>query len=260
MTSRDSTVLDIDALATIASQQPYPLLFATVSGAHLYGFPSRNSDVDLRGVHLLPVEEVVGLRTGPETLTHTWTQDGTEIDLVTHDAAKFFRLLLRRNGYVLEQVLSPLRVATSDAHAELRDIATRCVTRNHVHHYRGFANTQWDLYAKTGEIKPLLYTIRVLLTGIWLMRTGEVEACLPTLLQQLPAPTYVSALILAKVEDEHAPEKGLVPPVDRVRADVVSLHERLDDEALSSTLPDAPPAEVESRLHQLLVRLRTLRS
>jgi uncharacterized protein len=28
---------------------PYPLLFATISGAHLYGFPSPDSDFDLRG-------------------------------------------------------------------------------------------------------------------------------------------------------------------------------------------------------------------
>ena len=28
---------------------PYPLLFATISGAHLYGFPSEDSDFDLYG-------------------------------------------------------------------------------------------------------------------------------------------------------------------------------------------------------------------
>ena len=44
---------------------PYPLLFATISGAHLYGFPSPDSDFDLRGVHVLPLKDVVGLQTGP---------------------------------------------------------------------------------------------------------------------------------------------------------------------------------------------------
>lgn len=39
-------------LTPVVSRQPDPLLFATVSGAHLYGFPSRDSDVDLRGAHL----------------------------------------------------------------------------------------------------------------------------------------------------------------------------------------------------------------
>jgi predicted nucleotidyltransferase len=33
----------------------------TVSGDHLYGFPSQGSDVDLRGLHLRPIEELVGL-------------------------------------------------------------------------------------------------------------------------------------------------------------------------------------------------------
>jgi predicted nucleotidyltransferase len=36
---------------TEIASQPYPLLFATISGAHLYGFPSPDSDYDLRGVH-----------------------------------------------------------------------------------------------------------------------------------------------------------------------------------------------------------------
>ena len=36
-------------LHRIVAAQPYPLLFATISGAHLYGFPSPDSDFDLRG-------------------------------------------------------------------------------------------------------------------------------------------------------------------------------------------------------------------
>src|SRR3954447_7787301 len=105
--TRDMTVLDLGELAQIVRDQPFPLFFATVSGAHLYGFPSRDSDVDLRGVHLLPLERVVGLDVGPETVSRSWLQRGAEIDLVTHDVGKFARLLLRPNGYVLEQLLSP---------------------------------------------------------------------------------------------------------------------------------------------------------
>ena len=68
---------------------PYPLVFATISGAHLYGFPSPDSDYDLRGVHLLPLEEVVGLDMGQETVEKSGLEDGIELDLVTHDAKKF---------------------------------------------------------------------------------------------------------------------------------------------------------------------------
>ena len=68
-----------------STQHPYPLLFATISGAHLYGFPSPDSDYDLRGVHLLPLQDVVGLKPGRETIEMSGIHDGLEIDLVTHD-------------------------------------------------------------------------------------------------------------------------------------------------------------------------------
>src|SRR5260370_3554433 len=140
-------------------EQPYPLLFVTISGAHLYGFPSPDSDFDLRGVHVLPVKEVVGLQIGPETIEKSSVQDGVEIDLVTHDAKKFFNLLLKKNGYVLEQVLSPLVVHTTPDHAELKEIAAQCITRNHAHHYLGFAETQWQLFEDENQprVQPLLY-------------------------------------------------------------------------------------------------------
>jgi hypothetical protein len=49
-------------LHRIVAAQPYPLLFATISGAHLYGFPSPDSDYDLRGAHVLPLDAVGGPR------------------------------------------------------------------------------------------------------------------------------------------------------------------------------------------------------
>ena len=84
-----------ERLRAVVSRQPYPLIFATISGAHLYGFPSPDSDYDLRGCHVLPVREVVGLDTGPETIESSKVEEGLELDLVTHDARKFFALMLK---------------------------------------------------------------------------------------------------------------------------------------------------------------------
>ena len=49
--------------AEVVATIRYPVVFATVSGAHMYGFASADSDLDLRGVHQLPLPELVGLRT-----------------------------------------------------------------------------------------------------------------------------------------------------------------------------------------------------
>ena len=167
-----------DRLKGEVKRHPFPLVFATISGAHLYGFPSPDSDYDLRGCHVLPVRDVIGLDLGRETVESSTIAFGLEVDLVTHDARKFFELLLKKNGYVLEQVYSPLIVHTTAEHAELKEIARGCITRHHSHHYFGFAETQWKLFDKERprRVKPLLYVYRVLLTGIHLMCTGETEA------------------------------------------------------------------------------------
>jgi predicted nucleotidyltransferase len=242
-------------LSEIPPEQPHPLVFATVSGAHLYGFPSVDSDVDLRGVHLLPLEEVIGLRQGAETVTRSWDRDGVEVDLVTHDLAKFCRLLLGRNGYVLEQLLSPLVVSSSPVHEELIAAAPACLTRGHARHYRGFARTQWRAFENSGELKPLLYTFRVLLTGIHLMRTGEIVADLTRLADLLgEAPPYLPDLVAAKRHAEHGAPPADGPPRERLTADVRRLTALLERAETDSSLPDT--ASARETLHTLTVHTR----
>jgi predicted nucleotidyltransferase len=236
------------------SNHPYPLIFATVSGAHLYGFASPDSDWDLRGVHLLPADEVLGLFDRQETVEQERKEDGVELDLVTHDARKFFNLLLKRNGYVLEQLYSPLIVHTSGEHDELKEIAKGCITRYHSHHYLGFAATQRELFEKERprRIKPLLYTYRVLLTGIHLMRTGEVEANLMRLNDEFRLGT-ISELVSRK---SSGTEQSTLFDVDveAHRRELERLRTELETASEQSQLPEAPSAR--AALSDLLVRLR----
>jgi predicted nucleotidyltransferase len=135
-------------LDRIVAAQPYPLIFATISGAHLYGFPSADSDYDLRGAHVLPLENVLSLDARDETVQDSRVMEGLEMDIVSHDAHKFFRMLLKKNGYVLEQLFSPLVVLSTPEHEELKAVARDCITRHYSHHYLGFAETQWRLFSK----------------------------------------------------------------------------------------------------------------
>ena len=113
--------LTLPSLRPILRRGPTPL-FATVSGAHLYGFVSPDSDVDLRGAFVLPLREVLRLREPKETIAITQTYNGLEMDWVAYDVRKFARLMTRHNGYVLEQLYSPLVVAGGDWLDELREI------------------------------------------------------------------------------------------------------------------------------------------
>jgi predicted nucleotidyltransferase len=246
-------MLDQRLQAEVA-RQPYPLLFVTISGAHLYGFPSPDSDYDLRGCHVLPPEEVVGLEPGRETIELSAVRDGLELDLVTHDVRKFFLLLLKKNGYVLEQLYSPLVVQTTPEHEELQAISRDCLTRHHYHHYAGFAETQWKLFNKQRphRVKPLLYVYRVLLTGIHLMRTGEVEANLVRLNEEYRLP-YLPDLIARKLA---GPEQSALAAADLpfYEGEYHRLTRQLAEAAQESKLPSTSTAK--PALNDLLVRLR----
>lgn len=252
-------------LQRIVAAQPYPLLFATISGAHLYGFPSPDSDFDLRGAHILPLEKVVGLDAKDETVQDSRVIEGLEMDIVSHDVKKFFGLLLKKNGYVLEQLFSPLIVHTTPEHEELKSICrsggreSGVITKHHSHHYFGFAETQWKLFLKESprRVKPLLYVYRVLLTGIHLMRTGQIEANVITLNQEFRL-SYIDDLVARKLAGPENLSVGQLLDSEiafheneyqRLRTILQSAHE-------ASQLPDLPSEQTRQAMNELLVRIR----
>jgi hypothetical protein len=227
-------------------------LFATVSGAHLYGFASPDSDFDVRGAHLLPLPQVVSLFPARETIEYSAVENGREIDLVSHDAAKFFGLMLKKNGYVMEQIFSPIVVLGEACLKELRPLAQGCITRHIYHHYRGFAENQAALLAKEQpkRAKSLLYLYRVLLTGIHVLQTGQIQSNLPRLLELYPQ-EGVAELIASKVR-EKAPLSDA--QVAMHEAACQKLRAALEEAFVRSTLPENP--ERAQELDAYLVRLR----
>ncbi|HYE72966.1 MAG TPA: nucleotidyltransferase domain-containing protein, partial [Blastocatellia bacterium] len=117
--------------------------------------------------------------------------------------------------------------------------------------------TQWKLFEKESprRVKPLLYVFRVLLTGIHLMRTGEVEANLVTLNKEFKL-SYLDELIARKLS---GPEKSKLEDADVTfyRAEYERLRSDLESAFQSSSLPEVPTAK--PALHDLLVRLRLTR-
>ncbi|MBX9738050.1 MAG: nucleotidyltransferase domain-containing protein [Phycisphaerales bacterium] len=246
-----------DVVAEFMRKQPYPLLFVTFSGAHLYGFSSADSDYDLRGSHVTPVRLLCKLDPPSETVEVMDKDAPVEMDVVTHDVGKFFRLLLKNNGYVLEQIFSDIVVATCDEHAELKAIAVHCITRNHRHHYMSFAHNQWDMVIKGGKptVKGLLYTYRVLLAGIHLMRTGRVESNLVRLNDEHRS-DEIAELIRLKVggaEKQELAGKSLLQHERKY----ASLQAELEAARTASSLPEeVDPVLGRAALDDLLVRVR----
>jgi predicted nucleotidyltransferase len=230
--------LDMPGLRAVLEDAPPPV-FATVSGAHLYGFESPDSDVDLRGAFVMPLADRCRLRPPPETITVSRILDGMELDWVAHDVRKFALLMTRRNGYVLEQLYSPLVVHGDERLTELREIGTGCIVRHLYHHYRGFAATKRkDVERPTATAKDLLYLIRVYLSGLHVLASGRIEAHLPTMLEEHPVEGVDELIERKRTGAEHQQLAG--GEWERWRALADGLEQELLAAFERSTLPDEP--------------------
>jgi predicted nucleotidyltransferase len=244
--------LDLTALGEWGTERVPGALFWTVSGSHLYGFPSVDSDIDLRGCFLAPLRSVVGLRAPVETHEPKGEFAGREVEAVSHEIGKYLRLLGKHNGYVLEQIFSPLVAAGAEFLAHLRPLAQKCVTRHCYNHYRGFLHTQRKLFEKEEpkRAKTLLYAYRVVLTGVHLLETGEVLTHLPTLNERFGL-AFIPDLIARKAGAEF----GALTAVDVTfhTEQLDAWERRLEAAFAASSLPTEPPVD---ELDRFLVELR----
>ncbi|MCI0699672.1 MAG: nucleotidyltransferase domain-containing protein [Planctomycetia bacterium] len=243
--------LDLPALGRWGCERVPNALFWTISGSHLYGFPSADSDIDLRGCFLAPLRALVGLRQPTETVEPKGEFTGCEVEAVSHEIGKYLRLMCKHNGYVLEQIFSPLVAHGAEFLAQLRPLAAKCITKHCRNHYRGFLHTQRKLFEKeeVKRAKTLLYAYRVVMTGVHLLETGEVQTHLPTLNERFGLP-FIPELIARKANAE----TGTLSAVD-VAFHTEQLDEwekRLDAAFEASTLPtEAPTEEVDRFLIEL---------
>ena len=164
-----------ERLRAVVSRQPYPLIFATISGATCMA--------SLRPIRITTFAAATCCRSRSPSASipagrrsSRQGRGGTRGRPGDARRPQVLRAAAQEDGYVLEQLYSPAGfVLTTPEHEELNRSAADHT--NHNFHYRGFAEAHGGCSPGTPRrVKPLLYVYRVLLTGIHLMRTGEVEA------------------------------------------------------------------------------------
>ena len=96
---------DLDLGRRFLAEHPPPgrVLLCEVTGSHHYGFPSPDSDIDLKGVHVAPTRSLLGLSTPRDAHDRLLVFEGTECDLTSNEVGQVLRLVLRGNGNALER-------------------------------------------------------------------------------------------------------------------------------------------------------------
>jgi len=245
--------MQLEELRQTLSRQAFQPLLSTLSGAHLYGFESPDSDVDLRGAFVLPLKQVIGMHEPNETVSKTFDEHGLEIDLVCHDVLKFCRLLNKNSGEVLEQLYSNLVVWPSPRLSELRHLFHPHVGKEFYFHYRGFLLNQRRLLEKPeATVKETLYGYRVALTGIHLLRSGELNAHLPSLLEAYPQAEVAELIAEKQATRDHLPLEAIRKQRHLQRLE--ELQKELELAHETSSLPHSGGAFEE--LSEFVVRVR----
>lgn len=230
---------DLERGARFLAAHPPPgeLVQCGVTGAHFYGFPSPDSDLDLKGVHRAPLEALVGLEPPAETHDVLTDFEGVEHDLTTHELRRALELLLRGNGNVLERFLSPFQLVGGMAE-ELAELARGAISRRFHAHYRGFFGGMRREHERTPHLKTMLYSYRVALTGTHLLETGECVGDVRALAPEYGFPAVLDAVAAKAEGGEKAP---IDPSLDAtLRSGWSAVEERLEQALARSPLPAEP--------------------
>lgn len=230
---------------------PQPLV-AGVTGSHFYGFPSANSDLDLKGIHIAPTEQVLGLTAPPDHVDFLGDFEGVELDYTSQELAHALRLLIKGNGNMLERIVTPLQVADHPDRLELIPLALGAVSRRFYRHYRGFfASMVAEVNrAHPPTAKALLYAYRTALTGVHLLRSGECVGDVEVLSAEYGFGAVRDLLAIKRGRTEWAE----VSSADPWRSDFLRLQQALDEAKEHSRLPEDTPNV--PALNDFLIRIR----
>ncbi len=160
-------------LDEVARQEGVKILLAVESGSRAWGFPSPDSDYDVRFIYAHQRDWYVSLSERRDVIERPI--DADLIDLAGWDVRKALRLLLRSNPALYEWLVSPVTYIEqgsfrTHARALFEDHAN---PRALAHHYHSIAEGQWRRSIEGRaqvRLKKYFYVIRPLLSLEWVAR------------------------------------------------------------------------------------------
>jgi len=236
-------------------QEHGELLFLTISGAHNYGFPSRNSDIDVRGVYINNSEDFLGINKKiKSTITFEESRNiKNYLDVSIDEVGHYLTLIADSNGNRLEWVNSNLIIYQSEEFEKFKVTTRYGISKELFRHYQHFARDLWKGNTNAGGVKRDLYTLRVYMTGILVLEKGIIIPDIHKLNEYFMIPT-INELIVDKASDEKSNPKSYSR--EDLSQIVKNLDQRLIKSHKNSNLPELPAIE---EINEYLLNLRISR-
>jgi uncharacterized protein len=224
-----------------------------LSGAHAYGFPSPDSDLDLKCVHIAKTADLLAMTPNDNGREVTEIVDTVELDYSSHELGMVLRGVVTGNGNYIERILGDAMIATDgEFFDEVRRIVQALLSRRVANHYAGFATSQLKLFDRKSTAKKALYVLRTAATGRALLTRGQLITDLRRLLDYCPP--AVNELFAIKQRGE----REILPPdvAQRWRADLVAAIAAVETDAATSILPVSSTTEALAAANDWLLHVR----
>ena len=214
-------------LAAVEAAEDVRVLMAVESGSRAWGFPSPDSDYDIRFIYVRPRDWYLSLAPGRDVIERPIVD---EIDLNGWDVRKAFGLLLKSNAVVSEWIESPIRYRLDDPFvAKFAALADAMLDARALgHHYARLGRTAADRWLDDDgdvPVKKYFYALRPAL-AIRVLRLHPHQRP-PMNLQALVALADLSAdakaaiadVVAAKARTNERSNGTRVPLLDALIAD-----------------------------------------
>lgn len=214
-------------LAAVEANEGVRLLLTVESGSRAWGFPSPDSDYDVRFIYVRPRDWYLSLTPGRDVVEAPIVDD---IDLSGWDIRKALSLLLKSNAVVSEWIESPIRYRPDDEIvADLAAFADSVINaRSLAWHYASLGRNAADRWLDGDgavPVKKYFYALRPALVIRWLRREGggRPPMNLQALVDAVGLPDGladdVAALVAAKRRSNERSNTARLPALDALIRD-----------------------------------------
>jgi uncharacterized protein len=160
-------------LQGIEVENSVSIYFACESGSRAWGFPSKDSDYDVRFLYYRPTNWYLGLEPKRDVIEEPIND---LLDISGWDLDKTLKLYRKSNPNILEWVQSKIIYKKEPIFDEILSIKEQCFNPHaSVQHYLNMASDnrkKWLLQERV-KIKKYLYTIRPLLCAEWVIKNNS---------------------------------------------------------------------------------------
>lgn len=243
----------ISKIKNAVSNKGGTLLNLYISGSHLYGWNSKDSDVDVRGCYILRKEKFLGLKT-PKDVIEIKSENNQ--DIVLFDIKKLTGLALKGNCNILEEINAPQLYKKADF-VKLRQLINNAFGKRGIYNsYRGLAEFNYKRFILNGKntVKKYLYVFRGLMAGIYCMETGLIKPNIEELNKYFKIKEVTKLLEIKRNGLENEPLQDLEE--GNLDKKIKELFDKLDKAYIKCKIPEKPTDEEFEEINKFIIGLR----